>query len=154
MKNLTLIVIFCRRARPGTGVTSRIFFESCKMAEEEVKDEVMTKEHRLILRKHRKELEDNLQPLKLLSHLTNVLSHEDEEEIRAERTTTEQVRRLLDLLPRRGDQAFEAFVRALDRTQRFLAKPIAEEGKIELANTKDGKCRAIGGEVCFMNHSK
>lgn len=106
--------------------------------------EAMSKEHRKILRKNRIQLEENLQPLKLLSHLTNVLSQEDEDEIKAARTTTEQARCLLDLLPRRGDQAFEAFVKALEKTQRFLALPIAEEGEIELSNTKDGKCRAIG----------
>ncbi|XP_031562463.1 uncharacterized protein LOC116298219 isoform X2 [Actinia tenebrosa] len=100
--------------------------------------EVMTKKHREILRRHRLELVENLQPLKLLSHLTSVLSQEDEEEIRAERTTTEQARCLLDLLPRRGDKAFEAFVRALEKTQRFLAIPIAEEGEIELLKTKHG----------------
>jgi hypothetical protein len=103
----------------------------------------MTKQHRKILRKHRKELEENVQPLKLLRCLTDVLSQEDEEDIRAEKTITLRATCLLDILPKKGERAFEVFVQALEKKQRFLAKSIAEEGGIELSSTNDGKCSRI-----------
>ncbi|XP_058969660.2 uncharacterized protein [Pocillopora verrucosa] len=84
----------------------------------------MEEEHRKILRKHRQVLVRDLEPLKLLNRL-DVLGDDDRELVKAKKTRSEQAEELLDMLPRKGDDAFQNFITALyNGSQRFLAEPL------------------------------
>jgi hypothetical protein len=69
----------------------------------------------------------DLEPRKLLPHLVTVLDTPDEQEIKSQSTREDQVEKLLEILPRRGPQAFAVFLEALDVVQSFLAVPLREE---------------------------
>ncbi|CAH3037614.1 unnamed protein product [Pocillopora meandrina] len=84
----------------------------------------MEEEHRNILRKHREALVRDLEPLKLLNRL-DVLGDDDRELVKAKKTRSEQAEELLDMLPRKGEDAFQNFITALcNGSQKFLAKPL------------------------------
>nr|XP_058969660.1 uncharacterized protein LOC131796025 isoform X2 [Pocillopora verrucosa] len=84
----------------------------------------MEEEHRNILRKHREVLVRDLEPLKLLNRL-DVLGDDDRELVKAKKTRSEQAEELLDMLPRKGEDAFQNFITALcNGSQKFLAKPL------------------------------
>jgi hypothetical protein len=53
--------------------------------------------------------------------MVEVLNALDEDEIRSGKTRADQVVKLMDILPRRGLNAFSCFLRALESEQRFLA---------------------------------
>ena len=87
----------------------------------------MDDKHRALLRRHWSELRRDLEPKKLFPYMVNVLDESDEQEIKAKETREEQVDKMLEILPRRGPQAFESFARAVETTQPFLACPLIRE---------------------------
>lgn len=90
----------------------------------------MSKEHRRILRQKRQILEQDLQARQLLPYLTGILKIEDDEEVKAEKTPTEQARSLLDLLPKKGPTAFVCFVDGLWKIQPHLASLLSKEANL------------------------
>lgn len=78
---------------------------------------IMEKKHRELLRRNRERLVEDLDALSLLSYLyqEHTLSENDVDLIKAERTRSSQAQKLLDIVPRRGPQAFDTFCRALER---------------------------------------
>lgn len=93
----------------------------------------MDDKHRNSLKENRVALKRDLEPPQLLSHLTDVLSDTDIEDIKAKDNRVKQSDLLLDILPRRGQKAFGSFVNALlnVKGQNHLASLlIKQSGKI------------------------
>ena len=84
----------------------------------------MNNMHREILHQKWAILRRDLEPDRLLPHLTTILSEEDIEEIKQlpEDARLRKADKLLKVLPRRGPDAFDAFIDALRKVnQSFLA---------------------------------
>ena len=91
----------------------------------------MNDKHRDILRRHWSSLRRDLEPVKILPYLVNVLDVTDEQEVKVKATREDRTDKLLEILPRRGPAAFDVFVKALQEVQPFLANPLLQEsGKI------------------------
>lgn len=69
---------------------------------------------------------DNLEPSKLLNSL-DVLDDDDRDKLKSVQIRKEQAEELLDILSRRGPEAFQNFVAALYKSQEFLAKRLIQE---------------------------
>ena len=65
--------------------------------------------------------------MKLLPYLVNVLDVTDEQEVKVKATREDRIDKLLEILPRRGPEAFHDFVKALQEVQPFLAVPLVQE---------------------------
>lgn len=92
----------------------------------------MDDKHRKSLKENRVQLNLDLEPLQLLPHLTDVLSDTDIDEIKTKENRVKQSESLLDILPRRGQKAFNIFVNALQNVkgQTHLASLLTmESGK-------------------------
>lgn len=78
----------------------------------------MDKKHRDLLRKNRISLVQDLEASQLLSYLyqEDILSENDRDSIKAEKTRGAKAEKLLDILPRRGKKAFDVFCQALATT--------------------------------------
>ena len=87
----------------------------------------MNDRHREILRRHWSTLRRDLEPMKLLPYLVNVLDVTDEQEVKVKATREDRIDKLLEILPRRGPKAFDDFVKALQEVQPFLAVPLVQE---------------------------
>lgn len=100
----------------------------------------MEEEHRNILRKYRGAITSDLEPMKVLNRLT-VLGDEDRDEIKAERTRTDQACALIDMLPRKGSDAFQDFVCALYelKGQDHLAKLLLKDSGLKIPNISKGE---------------
>lgn len=90
----------------------------------------MDDKHRDILRRHWSSLRRDLEPVKLLPYLVNVLDPEDEQEVKAKATRGKMIDELLEILPRKGPTAFDNFVKALQEVQPFLAVYLLQEAGI------------------------
>lgn len=85
--------------------------------------------HRDILRNNRAFLIKNMEPMKLLKHLSTTLDETDDEQIKAQSTRGERSEKLLDILLRKGQNAFDEFVKALREVQsQYLAVTLIEAG--------------------------
>lgn len=91
----------------------------------------MEERHRTLLRRHSVNFRKDLEPKKLLPYMVTVLDATDEQEIKNQPTREDQVDRLLDILPRRGPQAYTFFMEALDSVQPHLATLLREEEGIQ-----------------------
>ena len=78
----------------------------------------MDKKHRELLRKNRLALVQDLEAARLLNYLfqENCLSENNVENIKVQPTPRTKAEKLLDILPRKGPQAFDVFCRALANT--------------------------------------
>ncbi|XP_044179742.1 death domain-containing protein CRADD-like [Acropora millepora] len=81
----------------------------------------MEQKHRTILRHHWSNIRKDLEPNNILSKLVTVLTETDEQEIKAQFTRQERCDKLLEILPRRGENAFKVFVEALKEEAPHLA---------------------------------
>ena len=88
----------------------------------------MEQKHRTILRLHWSNIRNNLEPNNILPKLVLVLTEKDEEEIKKQSTRQERCDKLLKILPRRGEDAFNVFVNALVKEAPHLAKKLTEAG--------------------------
>ena len=97
-------------------------------------DKPMDEKRRNIIRRHRVELAMDMEPRQLIFYLADVLTPTDEEEIKAMATRWGQCEKLLDILPRRGEKAFDSFVKALKEVHPFLADLLVDAGECTEAN--------------------
>ncbi len=83
--------------------------------------EPMSDRRRAVLRKSRVFLVPDMD-LSIVDHLVSelILTEEDEERINAEKVRHDKVRKLIDLLPRRGEVAYNVFMKILKEQQSFL----------------------------------
>ena len=88
----------------------------------------MDQNHRTILRHCWSNIRDNLEPKNILPKLRFVLRETDEKEIREQSTRQERCDKLLEILPRRGQNAFNVFVHALVKEAPHLARMLTEAG--------------------------
>ncbi|XP_078384574.1 uncharacterized protein LOC144667044 isoform X2 [Oculina patagonica] len=95
----------------------------------------MEQEHREILRSRRIAIAEDLEPLKLLNRL-DVLDDDDREEIKTKETRREQAYALLDMLIRKGPNAFKNFVSTLYelKSQKHLADLLIQDSGIQIAS--------------------
>ena len=91
----------------------------------------MEEKHRFILRHHWSNIRENLEPKNILPKLVTVLNETDEKEIKAQSTIQERCDKLLEILPRRGRDAFTAFVNALVKEAPHLALDLIKAGNKE-----------------------
>ena len=94
----------------------------------------MEEKHRTILRRQWSNIRENLEPNNILSKLAKVLGETDEEEIREQSTRQERCDKLLHILPTRGENAFNVFVKALAQEAPHLAKKLTEAGNKDEPN--------------------
>ena len=88
----------------------------------------MDDEHRKILRQNWVKIRQDLEPKKLLPSLVNILDEEDVERIKGEEGRLARCDELLGMLQRRGQNAFDAFVKALESTnQAYLALDLTKQ---------------------------
>ena len=76
----------------------------------------------------------DLEPNHILRNLVRVLNETDEEEIRGQSTRRERCEKLLEILPRKGPNAFKVFVEALKKEAPHLADVLIEAGNKEDRN--------------------
>ena len=88
----------------------------------------MEQMHRTILQHHWSNICDNVEPKNILSKFVTVLRESDKEEIRKQSTKQERCDKLLRILIRRGENAFDAFVNSLDEEAPDLASELIEAG--------------------------
>lgn len=100
----------------------------------------MEEKHRSILKKHRIDITKDLEVKKVLNRLT-VLEDDDRDEIKAEKTRVERADTLLDMLPRKGSNAFKDFLSALFETngQKHLAELLIKDSGIEISSISKGE---------------
>ncbi len=100
----------------------------------------MEQEHREILRNRRIDIATDLEPLKLLNRL-DVLDDDDREEIKTKETRREQAYALLDMLIRKGPNAFKNFVSTLYelKSQKHLADLLIQDSGIQIASIPKGE---------------
>ncbi|KAJ7363114.1 hypothetical protein OS493_011388 [Desmophyllum pertusum] len=90
----------------------------------------MDDKHREILRRHWALLRKDLEIVKLLPDLVNVLDPADEDTVKAEGPERgKMIDKLLDILPRKGPATFDNFVEALQKTQSFLADRLLRQSE-------------------------
>lgn len=83
----------------------------------------MNKEHRTLLRKNRVALVDDLEPRPVVNYLyqAGILTDNDVEVVNSLGTRQDKVEKILDIVPRRGPSAFDAFYKSLLLDQSHLA---------------------------------
>ena len=88
----------------------------------------MGDKHQDILRRTWPTLRKDLEPIKLLPDLVDVLDPTDEEEIKtsSRKTREDAADKLLEILPRKGQRAFDVFERALKKVLPHLAYHLGE----------------------------
>ncbi|XP_044179741.1 uncharacterized protein LOC122961199 [Acropora millepora] len=82
--------------------------------------------HRTILRDFRPNIIKDLEPNNILPDLGRVLTAKDDEEIKAQSTRQGRCEKLLEILPRKGPNAFKVFVEALKKEAPHLADDLIE----------------------------
>ncbi len=114
----------------------------------------MTEAHRELLTSNRVAIVEDLLVDDVLAQLFSnfVFDDNDKELIRSEKTSKRQAEKLLDLLVKKGDQAFEHFLSALKDPYPHLAERLQEDdgdpGKPRLPSVtgdpeKIGKSRSV-----------
>ena len=91
----------------------------------------MDDKHRSILRCFWSDFRTYLEPLKLLPYLVDVLSLEDEQEVKAKVSPHDMTDKLLEILPKKGATAFDSFVKALKQVRSSLAAELQDAGMIK-----------------------
>ena len=88
--------------------------------------------HRTILRNYRSKIVKDLEPNNILPDLVSVLTVKDDTEIKAQSTRQGRCEQLLEILPRKGPNAFKAFVEALKEEAPYLASDLIDAGNNRL----------------------
>ncbi|KAJ7318638.1 hypothetical protein OS493_037701 [Desmophyllum pertusum] len=107
----------------------------------------MDDKHRDILRRHWPSLRKNLEIVELLPQLGDVLGQADQEKVQAEATRREKIDKLLDIIPRKGPEAFDNFLKALQKIQPFLAVPLLQESEKEEMKTELNRARTHSAKL-------
>ena len=94
----------------------------------------MEKKHRNFLRHYRQNIVKDLEPNHILSDLGSVLTEKDDAEIKAQSSRQGRCEQLLEILPRKGPNAFKVFVEALKKEAPHLASDLIEAGNKEVPN--------------------
>ena len=88
----------------------------------------MEERRRTILRDYRSKIVKDLEPNNILPDLGSVLTVNDDEEIKAQSTRPRRCEKLLEILPRKGPNAFKVFVEALKEEVPHLASDLIHAG--------------------------
>ena len=94
-------------------------------------DKPMDDEHRNTLRRCKKELLKDMEPVKVLRQMVDPLlfTAEEEDEVKAGKTRHDRCEIFLDLLPRKGARAYETFKRTIEIVYPHLTSTILKAGK-------------------------
>ena len=93
----------------------------------------MEHRHRTILRDHRPNIVTDLEPNNILPDLGSVLTEKDDAEIKAQSTRQGRCEQLLEIIPRKGPNAFKVFVEALKKEAPHLASDLIGAGNNRLS---------------------
>ena len=99
----------------------------------------MSEKHRNLLKYYRVALVKDLEPVKLLVDLLEVLDEEDVEVVKSENLRSRQAATLLDIICRRGPRAFDVFVSALEKKQPHLAKMLLKDSEVVIESSFEGE---------------
>ena len=94
----------------------------------------MEQKHRTILRDHWSNICDDLEPMNILPKFVTALRETDKEQIRKQSTKQERCDKLLRILLKRGENAFDELVNALNEEAPDLALKLTEAGNKEEPN--------------------
>ena len=91
----------------------------------------MDEKHRNTLESVRVKLVRDMEVTQVLLQMSGeqVFSDADKGIIKSKPNRQEQCEALLDILPRKGENAYESFIQALKKVQPFLADVVREAGK-------------------------
>ena len=94
-------------------------------------DKPLSDERRGILRSAKRDLVRDMDAYEVLLHMTaeNIFNTTEEERIKVKPTRSEQNKQLLDILPTKGEKAYEIFKETLQEVHPPLANIILERGK-------------------------
>ena len=111
----------------------------------------MQEEDRKALRSNREALLKDLQAKRVASLLysRDIFSEEDKDSVNAKSTPAEQREEVLDILPRKGPEAFGVFCDVLREVSPHLAallRPIQEDGKVFWLL----RCEVVSTHVCLI----
>ena len=98
----------------------------------------MEDKHRSILSNYRPNIVRDLEPRNILPELGTVLTPNDDDEIKVQSTRLGRCEKLLEILRRKGPNAFKAFVEALKEEAPHLAQDLKEAGNRENPNQSSG----------------
>ena len=113
----------------------------------------MTSKHRQILREQYGLLIENLQADHVLQKMKDIFSPYDDEDIKSKLTEGKRAERMMDILPRKGGQAFPRFVEVLSVVQPWLAKHLAALGGISLSpSSQDLTGRSSSKSLILVNY--
>lgn len=112
----------------------------------------MDEKHRKLLQKHRIAIAKDLEPRRVFANLASLdtFTADDEDEVKSLPSRSQRVEKLLDILPRKGEGAFECFVRALEKGFPHLAKPLIEESGLQPSQVDKGKKSSVAKDKCFV----
>ena len=88
----------------------------------------MEKRRRTILRDYRPNIVNDLEPNNILLYLGSVFTENDDEEIKTQSTRQKRCEKLVEILLRKGPNAFNVFVEALKKEVPHLADVLIEAG--------------------------
>ena len=108
----------------------------------------MEDSHRTILRDYWPNIVKDLEPNNILPDLGRVLTVNDDEEIKAQSTRQRRCEKLLEILPRKGPNAFKVFVEALKKEAPHLADDLMAAGNKEDRN-QSSAFRNLGTKYQF-----
>ena len=86
------------------------------------------------MRRHQSNIRTDLEPKNILAKLVEILTRTEEGKIKAQQTREERCDTLLEILPRKGPNAFIIFVEALKGEAPHLASDLIEAGNKEEPN--------------------
>ena len=94
-------------------------------------DKPMDDEHRKILKRCREELVKDMEPGKVLLQMVHphLFSTGDEHEVKAEKTREKQCEKFLEMLARKGAEAYNIFKDTIRKVHPHLAQVILNAGK-------------------------
>ena len=93
----------------------------------------MEQKHHTILHDYQSMIIRDLEPNNILPDLNRILTEKDEEEIKAQSTRQKRCLTLLEILPRKGPNAFKVFVEALKEEAPHLASALIQAGNNRLS---------------------
>ncbi|XP_067020543.1 uveal autoantigen with coiled-coil domains and ankyrin repeats-like isoform X4 [Acropora muricata] len=104
----------------------------------------MEGKHRAILRHYRPNIVKDLEPNNIIPDLGSVLTAKDDAEIKAQSTRQGRCEQLLDIIPRKGPNAFKVFVEALKEEAPHLASDLIDADREGIVREQSANLR---GEI-------
>ena len=109
--------------------------------------------HSDILSQNRTYLLDNLELRRLMDYLLEdgVINVDGIEKIQAEQGRRDQARAFLNRLDKCGPDAFDYFIKALEKTQAFIAEKLNNDLRSQRYSYVDKTFNLENGQTCYLS---